>query len=151
MDFGTSQVPQPSRSSCLHQAIHAKRAGESGVTSREIGTGHATDENPAHYEEDHFTTLELGGPPAGSCQCSGTHRYVFSIDCPWVLAPTFSTATRAASHACCVAYASEELTAPGHQEPNENPDHRDTRRCCLPRVIASRCLLIPVPPLVSVL
>ena len=44
-----------------------------------------------------------------------------------------------------------ELTAPGHQEPDENPDHRDTRPGCLPRVIASRCLLIPVPPLVSVL
>jgi hypothetical protein len=32
MDFGTSQVPQPGRSSCLHQAIHAKRAGENGVS-----------------------------------------------------------------------------------------------------------------------
>jgi len=39
-----------------------------------------------------------------------------------------------------------ELAAPSHQEPDENPDHRDTRRCCLPRVIASRLWLIPVPP-----
>src|SRR5258707_706842 len=39
-----------------------------------------------------------------------------------------------------------DLAPPSHQGPNKTPDHRAPRRCCWPRVIASRLLLIPVPP-----
>ncbi len=45
---------------------------------------------------------------------SGTHGYVFSIGCPWVLAPTFSTATRSASHACCVSGARRKPRSSRH-------------------------------------